>query len=131
MSTVVVARKGGTLAIASDSLVTFGETRLPPGYEANTKMFAVGGSWVGAVGTTAHQPVLRQALAGMPGRFSEPGAMRRVATLFVPTLIFGVAIAPLGAYLPMMLYLLWMARRGARAGWPVALLVAIGMPAVM
>lgn len=66
MSTVVVARKGGTLAIASDSLVTFGETRLPPGYEANDKMFAIGGSWVGAVGSTAHMPVLRQALAALP-----------------------------------------------------------------
>lgn len=66
MSTVVVARKGGTLAIASDSLVTFGETRLPPGYEANDKMFAIAGSWVGAVGSTAHMPVLRQALASLP-----------------------------------------------------------------
>lgn len=66
MSTVVVARKGNTLAIASDSLVTFGETRLPPGYEANDKMFEVQGSWVGAVGTTAHMPVLRQALAALP-----------------------------------------------------------------
>jgi len=66
VSTVVVARKGGTLAIASDSLVTFGETRLPPGYEANDKMFQIGGSWIGAVGTTAHMPVLRQALAALP-----------------------------------------------------------------
>jgi len=65
MSTVVVARKGGTLAIASDSLVTFGETRLPPGYEANDKMFEMAGSWIGAVGTTAHMPVLRQALAAL------------------------------------------------------------------
>ena len=62
----MVARKGSTVAIASDSLVTFGETRLPPGYEANSKMFSVGGSWVGAVGTTAHMPVLRQALTSLP-----------------------------------------------------------------
>ncbi len=65
MSTVVVARKGGTVAIASDSLVTFGETRLPPGYEANDKMFAVAGSTIGAVGSTAHMPVLRGALAAL------------------------------------------------------------------
>ena len=71
MSTVVVARKGATLAIASDSLVTFGETRLPPGYEANDKMFKIGDSWVGAVGTTAHMPVLRQALAAL-----EPAELR-------------------------------------------------------
>ena len=62
----MVARKGGQLAIASDSLVTFGETRLPPGYEANDKMFSIGDSWVGAVGSTAHMPVLRQALASLP-----------------------------------------------------------------
>ena len=65
MSTVVVARKGATLAIASDSLITFGETRLPPGYEANQKMFRVADSIVGAVGSTAHIPVLRQALASL------------------------------------------------------------------
>ncbi len=66
MSTVVVARKGDQIAIAADSLVTFGETRLPHGYEANAKMFAVAGSHVGTVGTTAHMPVLRQALAALP-----------------------------------------------------------------
>jgi ATP-dependent HslUV protease, peptidase subunit HslV len=66
LSTVVVARKGSTLAIASDSLVTFGETRLPPGYEANDKMFTVADSIIGAVGSTAHMPVLRGALAALP-----------------------------------------------------------------
>ena len=66
MSTVVVARKGRSVAIASDSLVTFGETRLPHGYETNAKMFKVGGSTIGTVGTTAHMPVLRQALAALP-----------------------------------------------------------------
>ena len=65
MSTVVVARKGASVAIASDSLVTFGETRLPHGYESNAKMFEVAGSHVGTVGTTAHMPVLRQALAAL------------------------------------------------------------------
>jgi ATP-dependent HslUV protease, peptidase subunit HslV len=65
VSTVVVARKGGSVAIASDSLVTFGETRLPHGYEANAKIFEVGGSYIGAVGSTAHFPVLRQALGAM------------------------------------------------------------------
>ena len=66
MSTVVVARVGGTLAIASDSLVTFGETKLPQGYEANAKLFQVDDTWVGAVGTVAHMPVLRQALLALP-----------------------------------------------------------------
>ncbi|MBC7942617.1 MAG: MFS transporter [Chitinophagaceae bacterium] len=65
MSTVVVARKGNTLAIASDALVTFGETRLPEGYEANSKLFTVGDSIIGTVGTIAHVPVLRMALAAL------------------------------------------------------------------
>ncbi|MBL8307311.1 MAG: MFS transporter [Rubrivivax sp.] len=66
MSTVVVARKGATVAIASDALVTYGETRLPPGYEANDKMFTVDSSMVGAVGSIAHMAVLRRALAELP-----------------------------------------------------------------
>ncbi len=66
MSTVVVARKGGTVAIASDSLVTFGEMRLPHGYEANAKMFELAGSVIGTVGSVAHYTVLQSALAALP-----------------------------------------------------------------
>jgi ATP-dependent protease HslVU (ClpYQ) peptidase subunit len=62
MTTVVVARKGGQVAIAADSLVTFGDTRLAHGYEANEKLFKAGDSFVGMSGTTAHFPVLRRAL---------------------------------------------------------------------
>ena len=71
MTTVVVVRKGGTVAIASDSLVTFGDTRLGHGYEANEKLFRIGASWVGMAGTTAHFPVLRSAMTALPA-----GAMR-------------------------------------------------------
>ena len=63
--TTLAMGAGGTLAIASDSLVTFGETRLPHGYEANAKMFSIAGSFIGAVGSTAHMPVLRQALGAL------------------------------------------------------------------
>ena len=66
MTTVVVVRKGDTVAIAGDSLVTFGDTRLGHGYEANEKLFRIGNSWVGMAGTTAHFPVLRRALAALP-----------------------------------------------------------------
>ena len=62
MTTVVVARKGGQVAIAADSLVTFGDTRLAHGYESNEKLFKAGESWIGMSGTTAHFPVLRRAL---------------------------------------------------------------------
>ena len=66
MTTVVVVRKGGTVAIAADTLVTFGDTRLSHGYEANMKLFKVGDSWIGMAGTTAHFPVLRRALEALP-----------------------------------------------------------------
>jgi ATP-dependent HslUV protease subunit HslV len=62
VTTVVVVRKAGQVAIAGDSLVTFGDTRLPHGYESNEKLFKVGDSWIGMAGTTAHFPVLRRAL---------------------------------------------------------------------
>jgi ATP-dependent HslUV protease subunit HslV len=66
MTTVAVVRKGAQVAIAADSLVTFGDTKLPHGYETNAKLFKVGDSYFGMAGTTAHFPVLRKALAAMP-----------------------------------------------------------------
>ena len=66
MTTLCVARKGGQVAIAADALVTFGDTRLAHGYEANDKVFRIGDSWVGMAGTTAHFPVLRKALGALP-----------------------------------------------------------------
>lgn len=66
MTTVAVVRKGGQVAIAADSLVTFGDTRLAHGYEINEKVFRVGESWFGMAGTTAHFPVLRKALGSLP-----------------------------------------------------------------
>ena len=82
MSTVVVARKGASLAIASDSLITFGEMRLPPGYEANTKLFNLRGHWIGAVGSTAHIPVLQQALAAMPKEHLKLGSRAEIFETF-------------------------------------------------
>ena len=66
MTTIAVARKAGQVSIVSDSLVTFGDTRLGHGYEANAKVFRIGDSWVGMAGTTAHFPVLRRALGTLP-----------------------------------------------------------------
>ena len=70
MTTVVVVRKAGQVAIAADTLVTFGDTRLAHRFEDNAKLFradAVGGpSWVGMAGTVAHFPVLRKAMAALP-----------------------------------------------------------------
>jgi ATP-dependent HslUV protease, peptidase subunit HslV len=66
MTTVAVVRKAGQVAIAADTLVTFGDTRLAHGYEANDKLFKAGESWIGMSGTTAHFPVLRKAIGSMP-----------------------------------------------------------------
>ena len=65
MTTVVVAKKAGQVAIATDSLVTFGETKLSPDLEANDKLFEVNGSWFGLAGSMAHFPVMKSALRAL------------------------------------------------------------------
>ena len=70
MTTVVVVKKNGQVAIAADTLVTFGDTRLSNRFEANSKLFKVdttaGPSYVGIAGTVAHFPVLRKAMLALP-----------------------------------------------------------------
>ena len=70
MTTVVVVRKAGQIAIAADTLATFGDTRLAHRFEDNTKIFRVdtdtGVSYIGMAGTVAHFPVLRKAMASLP-----------------------------------------------------------------
>ena len=70
MTTVVVVKKGGQVAIAADTMVTFGDTRLGHRYEPNSKLFKVdtvgGPSYVGIAGTVAHFPVLRKAMTALP-----------------------------------------------------------------
>ena len=70
MTTVVVVKKAGQVAIAADTLVTFGDTKLSDRYEANSKLFRVdtpaGPSYVGIAGTVAHFPVLRKAMLSLP-----------------------------------------------------------------
>ncbi len=70
MTTLVVAKKNGQAVIATDALITFGDTRLTSRFEANSKIFRVdapaGTSYVGMAGTVAHFPVLRKAMAALP-----------------------------------------------------------------
>lgn len=70
MTTVVVVKKGDQIAIAGDTLVTFGDTRLHHRFESNSKIFkidsSVGPCYVGVAGTVAHFPVLRKALGALP-----------------------------------------------------------------
>ncbi len=65
MTTCVVVKKNNEIAIASDSLVTFGDTRLSNAYEANDKIFQVGESYITLAGTAAHFPVMRKLLTEM------------------------------------------------------------------
>ncbi|MFC3146648.1 MFS transporter [Piscinibacterium candidicorallinum] len=65
MTTVVVVRKGDSVAIAAESLVTFGDTRLSGTYEQNNKILHIGDSYVGLAGSVAHFPVVHSALVGM------------------------------------------------------------------
>jgi ATP-dependent HslUV protease, peptidase subunit HslV len=70
MTTVVVVKKSNQVAIAADSLVTFGDTRLSPRFEDNSKIFKVkaagGDSFVATAGTVAHFPALRKSLESLP-----------------------------------------------------------------
>jgi ATP-dependent protease HslVU (ClpYQ) peptidase subunit len=69
VTTVVVVKKAGQVAIAADTLVTFGDTRLSNRYESNSKIFKIqsvtGTSYLGMAGTVAHFPVLRNALLSL------------------------------------------------------------------
>jgi ATP-dependent protease HslVU (ClpYQ) peptidase subunit len=65
MTTCVVVKKDHEIAIASDSLVTFGDTRLSNAYEVNEKIFQVGESYITLAGTAAHFPVMRKLLTEM------------------------------------------------------------------
>lgn len=65
MTTCVVVRKNQQIAIAADSLVTFGDTRLSSAYESNEKIFQVCDSYIALAGTTAHFPVMKKLLTEM------------------------------------------------------------------
>ncbi|WP_394791621.1 MFS transporter [Rhodoferax sp.] len=70
MTTVVVVKKAGVVAIAADTLVTFGDTRLGQRFEDNSKIFKIdtsaGTSYIGMAGTVAHFPALRKAMEALP-----------------------------------------------------------------
>ncbi len=81
MTTVVVVKKNNQVAIASDSLVTFGDTRLGPGYEANRKIIRVGDTYLGLAGSTAHFVVVERALTEL-GDQCKLGSRDEVFTTF-------------------------------------------------
>ena len=86
MTTVVVVKKAGQIAIAADTLVTFGDTRLAHRFEDNAKIITVetnvGPSYIGMAGTVAHFPVLRKAIAMMPREILLLGSKDEVFDTF-------------------------------------------------
>ncbi len=77
MTTCVVVKKNSEIAIAADSLVTFGDTRLSPPYEENEKIFKIGDSYLAMAGSAAHFPVLRKLFSNMgdTGKFDDRAAV--------------------------------------------------------
>ncbi len=86
MTTIVVTKKAGQVAIAADTLVTFGDTRLGHRFEANSKLLHVEGvggvSYIGVAGSVAHFPVLRQALESLPRAQLRLGSKEEVFATF-------------------------------------------------
>jgi len=63
MSTITAARMGGLLCISADTLTTFGDTRLGSSYERwHDKILRYGDSYLGIVGSAAHQLVMEHLL---------------------------------------------------------------------
>jgi len=64
MTTIVAVKKGGTVAIAADTLTTFGDTRLPNHYKGqHDKIIHIRDSYIGLCGSSAHHLVMESVLA--------------------------------------------------------------------
>ena len=64
MTTLVVVRKGDSVAIAADSLTTFGDTRSPPQHDRTyDKIVRHRDTYIGLCGSAAHQLVFESLLA--------------------------------------------------------------------
>ncbi|HXX86335.1 MAG TPA: MFS transporter [Casimicrobiaceae bacterium] len=64
MTTLVVVRKNGEVAIAADSLTTFGDTRMSAQFDrAYDKILHHKGTYIGLCGSAAHQLVFESLLA--------------------------------------------------------------------
>jgi ATP-dependent HslUV protease, peptidase subunit HslV len=87
MTTVVVVKKGGQVAIAADTLVTFGDTKLGYRFEDNSKIFKIdaagGPSFIGMAGTVAHFPTLRKAITSLPRADCKLGSKDEVFDTFL------------------------------------------------
>src|SRR5215207_3050374 len=67
MTTLVVVRKGDSVAIAADSLTTFGDTRLSAEHDRTyDKIVRHRATYIGLCGSAAHQLVFESLLAKQP-----------------------------------------------------------------
>ncbi len=71
---------------------------------------------------------LRQGLTAPREALLGQGAAHRVLMLFLPTAAFAIAMPWLGSYLPMALFLLWMARVVGQQSWAASLALALLAP---
>jgi ATP-dependent HslUV protease, peptidase subunit HslV len=68
MTTIVAVRKDDQIAIAADSLTTFGDTRLSAEFDRTPeKILRHGDTWIGLCGSAAHQLVFESLLARQGG----------------------------------------------------------------
>ncbi len=66
MTTIVIAKKDGQVAIGADTLTTFGDTRLADPYKrAHDKILHFHGSWIAVCGSSAHHLVLENIFGEM------------------------------------------------------------------
>jgi ATP-dependent protease HslVU (ClpYQ) peptidase subunit len=77
MTTIVAVRKNDEIAIAADSLTTFGDTRLSAQFDRTPeKIILHQGTYIGLCGSAAHQLVFESLLAKLPDLdFSGKGAI--------------------------------------------------------
>lgn len=79
MSTVVVVKKGGMVAIAADTLTTFGSRKVSATHNRHSgKILRLGGSFLGMTGWSASQQVLTHAFWGIP----DPPRFASAAEIF-------------------------------------------------
>ena len=66
MTTIVITKKNGQVAIGADTLTTFGDTRLAHSYKrAHDKILRFHDSWIAVCGSSAHHLVLENIFAEM------------------------------------------------------------------
>jgi ATP-dependent protease HslVU (ClpYQ) peptidase subunit len=64
MTTIAVVKKGGEIAIAADTLTTFGSTRVPQHYKGeHAKILKFGDNHIGICGSSAHHLAVTSLLA--------------------------------------------------------------------